>query len=210
MLFEIVWSRSDLIVVKWHCNTIEKQQQQTHNAVHMRSSYTPKKKCKRTVPGERGVVREKERSFAIFPAIFAHRAYGTERFGVFVENRTYFCFNSHLRAHVLYCLYCFDTGFRGAVSTRGSVSEDTRLAAMRAYSAYAGEITQSRTEVCTVAGKHCNPVTRRLRGLSATDVTVGASDEKRGWRGEMGLYALTSARCNAGVHGNMGAWGKNW
>jgi len=97
-------------------------------------------------------------------------------------------------------------GFRGAVSTRGKREwTDTQLAAMRAYSAYAGGITQSHTEVCTVAGKHCNPVTLRLRGLSATVVTVEARDEKREKGREMGLYALTSARCYAGRMAKRGA-----
>lgn len=38
---------------------------------------------------------------------------------------------------------------------------------------------EPRAEVCTVPDKHCNPVTLRLRGLSATGVTVGARNEKR-------------------------------
>lgn len=60
--------------------------------------------------------------------------------------------------------------------------------------AYTGGTKQSHAEVCTVADKHCNPVTLRLRGLSATVGTVGARNERRQNERNTGLYVRTRMR----------------
>lgn len=194
------------------CCTIEKNGS-GHIKPCTRGQSTRRKKCTRTARLVREAWWGKKDARLPSAAIFARRAYGIERFGAFVGNRTHFCFNSepHPRTRTCFTVYIASTWDFEVRYLHAGTWAGTRLAAMRAYSAYAGEITQSRTEVCTVAGKHCNPVTLRLRGLSALRPDRCDSrgrGTKREVKGRNGFICVNVSALRRSAHGDAGRGAK--